>query len=72
MITKIQKIADETRFSSNKVKFVSDLYWKLVAAGLNPVIVNDRYIEVDGVDYHFICRRRQMSYTVCRMAINKF
>ena len=64
MITKIQNIANETQYNSNKEKFVSALYWNLVAAGLKPCIVNDKYIELDGVDYQFIKNRRSCTYTV--------
>ena len=65
MVQEIQKIADNTRYNSNKVRFVSDLYWNLVNAGFHPVVVNDKYIEIDGVDYHFIKNKRQLTYTVC-------
>lgn len=64
MITKIQQIANETRYSSNKAQFVSDLYWKLFAAGIQVCIVNDKYIEFEGVTYQFINNRREMSYKV--------
>ena len=63
-IEKIQQIANETRYSSNKVDFVSDLYWNLHYMGMNPCLVNDKYIEIDGVTYQFTCNRREMSYTV--------
>lgn len=64
MITKVQNIANETQYNTNKVKFVSALYFNLVAAGLKPCIVNDKYIELDGVSYHFINNRRCRNYTV--------
>ena len=63
-IDKIQQITNETRYSSNKVQFVSNLYWNLVAAGLKPCIVNEKYIEIEGVEYQFTNNRREMSYTV--------
>lgn len=59
----IQKVVDSTAFTSIKKKFVSSLYWNLVAAGYKPCIVNEKYIEIDGTAFHFVMNKRDMSYT---------
>ncbi len=62
-INKINEVV-EKMYDSNKKRFVGKLYWKLVAEGLRPAIMNDLYIVVDGVTYEFIHHRKEMRYSV--------
>lgn len=56
--------AVESLYDHRKKAFVSQLYWRLVAEGLRPAIMNDLYIVVDGVTYEFIHHRKEMRYSV--------
>ena len=64
MIQTIQNIANASQYSTSKVTFVNNVYWNMVAAGLRPAILNDKYIEIDGNDYEFIHSKKNGTYTV--------
>lgn len=64
MIQTIQNIANASQYSTSKVTFVKNVYWNMVAAGLRPAILNDKYIEIDGNDYEFIHSKKNGTYTV--------
>ena len=64
MIQTIQNIVNASQYSTIKVTFVKNVYWNMVAAGLRPAILNDKYIEIDGNDYEFIHSKKNGTYTV--------
>lgn len=71
MLATIQKIANECFYTSNKVKFVTNLYRVLRSRGINACVVNDRYIEVGNFLYEFINHRADWSYEVKEYQIKK-
>ena len=54
MLETIQRFALNTQYSTVKKNFVQNLYRTLRNHGIACVIVNDLYLEVDGVEYQFI------------------
>lgn len=54
MLETIQRFALNTQYSTVKKNFVSNLYRTLRNHGIYCVIVNDLYLDVDGVVYQFI------------------
>lgn len=64
MLNKIQRFALNTTYSTVKKNFVQNLYWTLRNHGIACVMVNDLYLEVDGVEYQFIHRKKAGIYEV--------
>lgn len=61
---KLQEIVNSVKYSNNKVEFVPNVYFKLIEIGYSPVVINDKYIEIDGVNYEFTHSQPTLSYIV--------
>ena len=64
MMNKLQDMVNKYGFGLSVKDLASDIYWELRAEGLNPCIVNDRYIEVNGVTYQFRKTRSKGHWTI--------
>ena len=62
MLETIQRFALNTQYSTVKKNFVQNLYRTLRNHGIACVMVNDLYLEVDGVEYQFIHRKNDGIY----------
>ena len=62
MLETIQRFALNTQYSTVKKNFVQNLYRTLRNHGIACVMVNDLYLEVDGVEYQFIHRKKDGIY----------
>ena len=51
MLNNIQNIVNKYGFGISTKDIASEVYWALEAQGFDPCIVNDRYIEVNGITY---------------------
>ena len=58
MLERIQRFALNTPYETVKKNFVSNLYRVLRNNGIHCVMINDLYLEVDGVEYQFINRKK--------------
>ena len=67
MLNKLQEMANEYGFGLSVQNMVSDVYSELKCQGFDPCIVNDRYIEVEGVAYQFRKTRSKGHWTVSRI-----
>ena len=63
MLSKIQSIINKYGFAVSTKSIASEVYWELKALGFSPCIVNDRYIEVDGVMYQLLKTRAKGHWT---------
>lgn len=64
IIWKIQQFAFNTEYSTVKKNFVSNLYKTLRNHGIMCIIVNDLYLDIDGIVYQFIHRKKHGIYEV--------
>ncbi len=64
MLNKLQDMVNKYGFGLSVRDLASDIYWELKAEGFNPCIVNERYIEIDGVTYQFRKTRTKGHWTV--------
>ena len=64
MKNKLQEMVAGYGFGYSVTELVSRVYWSLVAEGLRPCVVNDRYLEIDGVTYQFRKTRSKGCWTV--------
>ena len=64
MLNKLQDMINKYGFGLSVRDLASDIYWELKAEGLHPCIVNDRYIEIEGVTYQFRKTRTKGHWTV--------
>jgi len=60
----LQEMVNGYGFGISVEVLASEIYGKAKAQGFNPCIVNDRYIEVDGVTYQFRKTRSAGHWTV--------
>ena len=67
MLNKLQDIVNKYGFGLSVRDMASIVYSELCAEGFEPCIVNDRYIEVDGVAYQFRKTRSKGHWTVNRI-----
>lgn len=67
MKNKLQEMVAGYGFGLKVEDLVRRMYWSLVAEGLRPCIVNDRYIEVEGVYYQFKKTRSKGHWTVVEL-----
>ena len=64
MLNKLQDMVSKYGFGLSVRDLTSDIYWELKAQGFNPCIVNDRYIEIEGVTYQFRKTRTKGHWSV--------
>ena len=64
MLNKLQDMVSKYGFGLSVRDLASDIYWALYAEGFKPCIVNERYIEIDGVTYQFRKTRTKGHWTV--------
>ena len=64
MLKKIQNMVNCYGFGLSTKDIASEIYWQLEAQGFDPCIVNERYIEIDGVTYQFRKARTKGHWTV--------
>ena len=64
MMNKLQEMVNKYGFGLAVRDLASDIYWELRAEGLKPCIVNERYIEIDGMTYQFRKTRAKGHWTV--------
>lgn len=64
MLNTIQNITNNFGFGISVNELTSKVYFNLVAMGFKPCIVNDRYIEVDGITYQLRKTRSKGCWTV--------
>ena len=60
----IQNIVNDFGFGISVNELASKVYFKLASLGFKPCIVNDRYIEVDGITYQLRKTRSKGHWTV--------
>ena len=63
MLEKIQGIINGYGFGITVQDLASELYWQLESEGFEPCIVNDRYLDVDGVTYQIRKTRSKGHWT---------
>lgn len=64
MLEKLQALVMGYGFGLSARDIASEVYWALEGQGFDPCIVNDRYIEIDGVTYQFRKTRSKGHWTV--------
>lgn len=64
MRDKLQEMVAGYGFGINVKELVHRVYGYLAAEGLKPCIVNDRYLEIEGVTYQFRKTRTKGCWTV--------
>lgn len=64
MLNKLQAVVNGYGFGISVEGLASNVYHELAAAGFHPCIVNDRYVEIEGVTYQFRKTRSKGHWTV--------
>jgi len=64
MMNTIQNYVNGFGFGISVNELASKIYFKLASLGYDPCIVNDRYIEVDGITYQLRKTRSKGHWTV--------
>lgn len=64
MKNKLQEMVAGYGFGFSVQELVHRVYWSLVAEGLHPCVVNDRYLEIEGITYQFRKTRSKCCWTV--------
>lgn len=64
MMNTIQEIINNYGFGISTKDIASEVYWELEALGYDPCLVNDRYVEVEGITYQLLKTRSKGHWTV--------
>ena len=60
----LQKFVDQFGLGISKKELTGKAYWAMKAQGHDVCIVNEKYLEMDGVNYQFIKSKAQYRWIV--------